>query len=163
MCWRVVRGAFQHGGGGHSMGDGGGAASRAPCPMADNLSESPQDEDLLFEIMLLGDLMIAANEEADGRVPPNVVDSILRDTRERTSTPWVPSQPMAGAWEDRDAGQRTRALQREIAMHRRAVEVHASAVARFTELGQLERAEGARMRLERARKLLHQALAATSD
>jgi len=52
----------------------------------------------------------------------------------------------------------TRALAREVAAHRRAVEAHESAVARFTELGQLERAEAARTRLQHARKLLYQAL-----
>jgi hypothetical protein len=46
--------------------------------MTDPLSLNPKDEELLSEIVLLTDLMIAANE-ADGRVPPDTLDVILSD------------------------------------------------------------------------------------
>jgi len=62
--------------------------------MADRLSTNPKDEDLLAEITLLTELMIAAND-TDGLVDPDVVDRILSGhptDRGQPPTPSVPRQ-----------------------------------------------------------------------
>jgi hypothetical protein len=131
--------------------------------MADQLSMNPRDEELLSEITLLTDLIIAAND-ADGRVDSDAIDRILGippppSARAPIAAPFVPHQradPHGSTPGSRR--ERARAVTREAAFHRRAVHVHESAVAKFTELGHLERAEAARSRLRDARKLLHQAL-----
>jgi hypothetical protein len=63
--------------------------------MTDPLSLATHDEELLAEITLLTELMLAANEAADGRVPPDILDRILRQSpsaREPVDAPLVPQQ-----------------------------------------------------------------------
>lgn len=55
-------------------------------------------------------------------------------------------------------GRRAEVIAKEIDTHRRAIEFHEAAVARFTELGYVERVEAARTRVTNAQKLLRQAL-----
>ena len=129
--------------------------------MTDPLSVHPQDEELLAEIGLLSDLMIAAND-ADGRVDRDIIDFILRRPpliSVPVSTSLVPLQRTALPERTRDAqGKRARAVAREIAIQRRAIGISQTAVARFTHLGQYERAEVVRRRLKHAHTLLQLAL-----
>jgi hypothetical protein len=93
-------------------------ARTQPRRMTDPLSMNPKDEELLSEIVLLTDLMIAANE-ADGRVPPDTLDLILAGTplaREPAALPSVPRQRTGWPTDGRDPrGKRARALQRDLA------------------------------------------------
>ena len=128
--------------------------------MTDPLSVHPHDEDLLAEIRLLTDLMIAAND-ADVRVDPDTIDLILRRPPLASAPIWAPFVPHQRTGRLRrtpdPGGKRARVLAREVAIHHRAIEIHQMAMARFTQLGQYERAELVRRRLRHARKLLHQA------
>jgi hypothetical protein len=62
--------------------------------MTDPLSMNPHDEELLVEIELLTELMIAANE-TDGRVDADTIDLILTDcpqVEKPISKPTAPHQ-----------------------------------------------------------------------
>jgi len=129
--------------------------------MTNALSAHPHDEELLAEIRLLTDLMIAAND-ADDRVDPDTIDLILRRPALASAPIWAPFVPHQRTGRLRrtpdPGGKRARALAREIAIHRRTIEIQQIAMTRFTQLGQYERTELVRRRLKHARKLLHQAL-----
>ena len=129
--------------------------------MTDPLSMLPHDEELLAEITLLTDLMIAANA-ADVRVDPNAIDLILRRPPLAGAPIWAPVVSHQRTRRLRrtpdPGGQRARALAREIAILHRAIEIHQIEMARFTQLGRYDRADLVSRRLKHVRELLHQAL-----
>ena len=59
--------------------------------------------------------------------------------------------------------QRAKAIAREIVTHRRAINVHKAAIAKFIDVGQVERAEAVRKRLGHARELLIVAIGQQRD